>query len=92
MDGEKEKNTTEKLERQTELLEEILAQTEKTRRYLLWLKILGIIKVLIIVTPIVLGIIYLPPFIRKIIEDYKNVVPGLERMQEILESSRQINK
>ncbi len=86
MEGE---NINEKIDHQTNLLEQILEQTEKTRKYLLRLKILGVLKVLLIATPIILAIIYLPPVVRKFIEDYKSFVPGLERIQEIIESSRE---
>jgi len=64
------------LKEQNELLKALLVQGEKTRKNLLWMKILGILRLVIIVTPIVLAIIYLPPAVRKTL----SLVPGVERI------------
>jgi len=41
--------------------------------------------VIIILAPIILAIIYLPPFVKKAIEKYKEVIPGLEKVQDIIQ-------
>ena len=51
----------------------------------LWLRAIGVIKVVVILAPIVLAIIYLPPFVRKAIDKYEDIIPGLEKAQEIIE-------
>ena len=80
-----ERIINQKLDQQTKLLEELLAQAEKTRKSLLWIRLLGLLKVILIVSPIILGLIYLPPFVKKLIDDYKTVLPGLEKIEQIIE-------
>jgi len=69
------------LERAVYLSEEnnrILLKIQKAAR---WAKLWGFIKFVIIVTPIVLGIIYLQPYIDAFINGYeeiKNILPILD--------------
>jgi len=79
-----EENIYQQIDRQTELLEQIAVQTKKTQRYILWLKVFGIIKLLIIIAPIILTIIYLQPFIKKALEKYHEVLPVLQETIEEL--------
>jgi hypothetical protein len=44
--------------------QEILDLSRYIRKYVFWKKITGIIRVIIILIPIILGIIYLPPIIE----------------------------
>lgn len=67
-----------------EMLLKIYKSTEKTRRYILWIKIFSFIKLLFIIIAILLLIIYLPPYINKLMTDYQsllNSVDGLQNMQ-----------
>ena len=75
-----EAELNQKLKEQNELLKAILKQGEKTKKYLFWLRVFGIIKLIIIITPIVLGVIYLPPFIERAIENYRNLLPEINRV------------
>lgn len=84
-------NLNRRFEEQNAILKDILKQSQKTGRYLLWLKVLSILKILIIVAPIVLAIIYLPPFIKKAADKYKDVMPGLDGVWERL-GGGQINQ
>lgn len=77
-----------KLNQQTKLLQEICEQNKKTQKELLWLRVLGLIKIAIIAAPIILGIIYLPPFVQKIIDEYKEIVPGLEKIEQFIEQNQ----
>ncbi|MFH1472885.1 MAG: hypothetical protein ABIF06_00505 [bacterium] len=71
-----------------ELLERVAALSKENNRILLkiqkaahWAKIWGFIKFVIIVTPIVLGILYLQPYMDTFIRSYqeiKNVLPILD--------------
>lgn len=81
-----------KFEEQNEILQSLLEQNKKTQRTLNWLRVIGVIKVLVILAPIILAIIYLPPFVRKAIEKYEDVVPGLEKVQEMIERQDSIQK
>ena len=77
-----EENIYKKIEQQGEILQELLVQNKKTQQTLNWLRIMGVIRIIIIVTPIILGIIYLPAFVRKIIAHYQGIVPGFENIQQ----------
>ena len=61
---------TELLRRNLELSEEILKKTEYIKTYVKWQKIWGIINILLIVTPIILGIVYLPPLIKNYLSNF----------------------
>jgi len=74
-----------KIEEQGKILQELVKQSKRTQRTLNWLRIIGVIKVVVILAPIILAIIYLPPFVRRAIDKYEDVIPGLERVQEIIE-------
>ncbi len=64
---------------QEEILQKIYESTEKTRKYIMWGRVLSFIKILIIIIPIILAIIYLPPLIKNAVQPY----------QELLETSNQ---
>jgi len=77
-----EAELNQKLKEQNELLKALLKQGEKTKKYLFWLRVFGIVKIIIIATPIVLGVIYLPPFIERAIENYKDLLPEINQIIE----------
>ena len=58
------------LEENSKLLKEIHATTERTRRYIL----VGEILILIIVIPIVLGFIYLRPYVLNAFSSYQELL------------------
>ena len=62
------------LMQQKEILDEIKVQTEKTRKYIMWGKIMTFIYFILIVAPIVLAIIYLPPIIEEAVGPYKSLL------------------
>jgi len=59
-----------------ELTREIYNITKKTNRYILFAQIFTIVKVILIVGPIVIAIIYLPPLLREALGTYQNVLGG----------------
>ena len=64
------------LKENLELTREIHEHTRKTRRYLLFAQILNVIKVILIVGPIILAILYLPPLIRQALGMYTELIGG----------------
>lgn len=54
-----------------ELTKEIRSMVNHINRYVAWQRIFGILKVLIILIPIILGVIYLPPLLK---EPYKQLL------------------
>ena len=70
------------------LTKNLNAKVEKINRYIFWHKTWGFIKILIIVIPIVLGIIYLPPIFKKVFAPYQNFFntsPSSEKNSEIID-------
>lgn len=63
-----------KFEEQRRLLEAIYRNTEKTRKYIFWGKVMSFVYLLLILAPIVLAIIYLPPLIGSAIGPYKELL------------------
>lgn len=62
------------IEENLELTKEIHKMTKKVNRYMLWAQIFGFLKLLIIVIPIILAIMYLPPLLQGIFEQYKSIL------------------
>ncbi len=75
-----------------ELTEEINETTKKIRRFTIISEVMGIIKLIIIIVPIILGILYLPPIISNLLEDYKNLFGiggGVTGSNDILQNALQ---
>ncbi|MBU2576002.1 hypothetical protein KKF64_02855 [Patescibacteria group bacterium] len=58
------------------LTREILEYVKKTKRYILFGQILNVIKVVLIIGPIIIAIIYLPSIIREFISTYSDLLGG----------------
>lgn len=54
------------LEENIKLSKAVLASTEKTRKYMRWMRVMALIRVLLIAIPLVLAILYIPPFLGKL--------------------------
>jgi len=57
----------------TQELEKTVA---KMKKYLTWLRVVSIIKLVLILAPIILALIYLPPIISNVIGEYKSMFDG----------------
>jgi len=68
------KNLTELLQVNLERSEEILEISKDIKKYIRWQQIWGILRLLLIVIPLIIGFIYLPPLIMDAIESYKSVL------------------
>jgi hypothetical protein len=55
-------------------LEKISADIKKIKLYIRWQKIYSLFVVLLIVVPIILGFIYLPPYVRELLDAYKSIL------------------
>lgn len=60
-----------------ELTKNLQADIKKINRYIAWQRVFSVFKVLIIVIPVVLGIIYLPKIVSDLISPYQNVLKNL---------------
>lgn len=71
------------LEKNIALSEEVLTLTKKSHKILFWQRIWGTVKLLLIIIPFILGIIYLPPAIDFIKHNYLNLLHSLEGVDKI---------
>ena len=65
------------LEKNLEYSREIYQQTKYIKNYVFWAQVAGVLKILLIVVPIILGIIYLPPLLKGVFDQYKDIL-GVE--------------
>lgn len=69
-----DKKIRELLEENLEIAKANQQALAKIQRWILWQRILGVAKVLIIIIPIILGIIYLPSLLEKAFAPYKELL------------------
>lgn len=62
------------LEKNLELTQEIFKMTKSIKSYIVWERVFGVIKLLLIVVPIILGVIYLPPLLKNVIGQYQSLL------------------
>ncbi len=73
------------------LTREVYRSAKKTQRYILFAQIFTIVKIIIIVGPIILAVIYLPQIIREAIATYSELLGG-GTGTTIIEGSGIVNK
>jgi len=78
MDEEFKKLLAENLARSQEVYE----VSRQLKRYLFWGQILATIRLVIIVIPIILAIIYLPPFLRDVFGQYQDLFPTYKSLMD----------
>ncbi|PIT95586.1 hypothetical protein COT96_00370 [Candidatus Falkowbacteria bacterium CG10_big_fil_rev_8_21_14_0_10_38_22] len=64
------------LEENLKLTQEIHQMTKKIKNYINFQKVMSLIYILLIVVPIILGIIYLPPLLSNLLEQYRGLLGG----------------
>lgn len=62
------------LQQNLKISKELLGTTKKINKYLLMQRVWGFLKILIIIVPIALGILYLPPIIKNLVEPYQDLL------------------
>ena len=62
------------LEENLKYNKEIYEICKKTNRYIFWIRIWSIVRILLIVVPVILAIIYLPPLIKSYIAPYQELL------------------
>lgn len=62
------------LEQNLELTKEIYVMTKKIKGYVTFQKVMSLVYIMLIVVPIVLSIIYLPPLLKGVFDQYKEVL------------------
>ncbi|PIR94247.1 hypothetical protein COT97_02020 [Candidatus Falkowbacteria bacterium CG10_big_fil_rev_8_21_14_0_10_39_11] len=69
------------LQRNLDYTKKVYENTEKIRKYIMWIRILNILKLVVIVLPIVLAIIFLPPLIKEMVQSYSGVFDQVDSLQ-----------
>ena len=64
------------LKENLEMSKEIRAMVRHINNYVAWQRIFGWIKVLLIVIPLIIGILYLPPFLKGLLSQYESLIGG----------------
>jgi len=64
------------LEENIELSKKVLISSEKTRKYMRASQIMGIVRLLIILVPVILAILYIPPFLTKFSDTFGKLYGG----------------
>lgn len=57
--------------------EAINAQNKKILRYMRWITFIGNLRFVMIIIPIIIGIIYLPPFFSEVWSQYQSLIGGV---------------
>ena len=81
-----EDNIQAMIRKNLELTEEIHDMIKGIKRHMFWSNVWGFLKILIIIIPLIVGIIFLPPLLKGIFDQYKDVL-GLEDMGQLLDGS-----
>ena len=73
---EENKNLESLLQENLRLTREIRELAEKTRRYLLFSQIFSVVKIILIIGPLILALIYLPPLLKAAVKSYGEILGG----------------
>jgi len=77
-----EQNQSESLE---QLLLKMYENTEKTRKYIMWGRIMSLIYLILIMLPLILAVIYLPPLIQNIMVPYQELLGSDPKATKLLQ-------
>lgn len=86
-----ERNIESMLQENLELSREIYRLTQKSNRYILFAQIFTVVKIILIIGPIILAIIYLPPFFKEALGTYRDLY-GNGTGDSIINSGELLNK
>jgi len=64
------------IEKNLKLTEEVRDMTKSIKNYVLFQKIMSLVYFLIIFVPIILGVIYLPPILKNLFNQYQGILGG----------------
>jgi uncharacterized protein YoxC len=90
-----EEQVFKKIDENSKNIKDIKADVKKIKRYMFIRNILGIVYMIIVIAPIILGVIFLPKIIESFTQGYLNqVMPGSvpENLGDIFKSYKEILK
>ena len=62
----------------------IQTDTKQLRRYFVFLQAISLIKLILIIAPIILALIYLPPLVMRLIDSYQGVFHEIDQLKQVL--------
>lgn len=62
------------VEKNIKLSEEVLEISKKINGFVFWQRIFGVLKIVIIFIPLILGAIFLPPLLKDVFNSYKELL------------------
>jgi len=71
------------LKKNLELTQDIHRMVKKINKFIIWQQVIGVIKILLIIVPLVAGFIYLPGLLKNAFEPYKELLEVGQEGQEI---------
>jgi len=71
-------NIEELLKQNLEITRDLQERVQKIHNFIKWQRIFGVLKVLIIVVPLILSIIYLPAILKNVITPYQELLGGTQ--------------
>lgn len=80
------------LEQNIALTNKVLKFSEKNYKVLKWQHFFGWLRIILIVVPVVLGIIYLPPFLEKMVNSYQSFFGLNEKVESVHPANIDLNK
>lgn len=82
------------LEENNRLLKEVKAGNDRLERYLRWNRVWSLLRLLIIIIPIALGIIFLKPYVKDAVSTYEDLlgVPGAGGASQSLDILEELEK
>jgi len=71
------------LKKNLELTQDTHRMVKKINKFIIWQQVIGVIKILLIIVPLVAGFIYLPGLLKNAFEPYKELLEVGQEGQEI---------
>lgn len=62
------------LEKNIKLSEDVLALSQKINSFVMWQKVFGVVKTLVIFIPLFLGALFLPPLLKDVLDSYQELL------------------
>jgi hypothetical protein len=85
---QEEVRTDDLIRKNLEVSEEILSLTKYIKRYVFWRRIMTWVKLFLIVIPVILAVVYLPPFLQEVsvsIQEFMSNFTNIQNLPNSLE-------
>ncbi len=73
------------------LTKEIHEMIRYVKRFVILNQVLGVIKILLIAVPIVLGVLYLPPLLDQLFNQYREILGVTKKVEDLQNASKDVS-